>query len=380
MRQTKTFIALVVLTVVAVGAAMWSQTPDTPAASRGDPVFPGLLDKVNDVRTISVRSAEAALTIAAQGDGWVVKEKASYPAETDEVRALIVGAGELKRVEPKTAKADFFAKLELEDPGEGKESIGYTLKDGNGGEIAAIIVGKRRILSSSVSSDQYYVRVPSEDRAWLVEGLIPKHRVATDWLKSTIVGIDTERVHRTTVWHPDGTVVRAVKAAPGDANFALMGLAPRQEIDSDYNVHALATTLGDLSLNDVTTIDAVDFSKPGIRVVLETFDGLVIELKSGAKGKDVFFRLNARVDDATPKLLGIESGMTDDKGDELRKKALAAVKSVDDVRTEADKYNADWQGWAYRVPTYNLESMSKRIEDLVKPEKKDAVPNLLKGG
>ena len=183
-----------------------------------------------------------------------------------------------------------------------------------------------------------------------------------------------------TLWHPDGTVVRAVKAAPGDANFALMGLAPGQEIDSDYNVHALATTLGDLSLNDVTTIDAVDFSKPGIRVVLETFDGLVIELKSGAKGKDVFFRLNARVDDATPKLLGIKSGMTDDKGDELRKKALAAVKSVDDVRTEADKYNADWQGWAYRVPTYNLESMSKRIEDLVKLEKKDAVPNLLKGG
>ncbi len=380
MRQTKAFIALVVITAAAVAAAMWSQRPDTPVAAKGDLLFPGLIDKVNDVKTIAVRSADAALTIEAKGDGWVVAEKAAYPAQIDEVRALLVGAAELKRVEPKTTKAALFAKLELSDPGEGKESIGYTMKDANDTPIAKLIVGKRRLISSSVTSDQYYVRIPSENQAWLVEGLIPKHRVATDWLRSTIVQIDRERVHRTTVWHPDGTMVRTVKTAPGDASFTLMGLTAGQQIDSDYNVHALATTLADLSLNDVATADAIDTSKPDIRVRLETFDGLVIELTSGAKGEHVFFLLHAHVDESMPKLLGVEAGMTDEKADELRKKALAALKSPEDVKKEAGEYNAQWAGWAYRVPTYNLESMRRRIPDLVKAEKKTEMPNLLKGG
>ena len=33
------------------------------------------------VNTIAVRSADAALTIEAKGDGWVVAEKAAYPAQ-----------------------------------------------------------------------------------------------------------------------------------------------------------------------------------------------------------------------------------------------------------------------------------------------------------
>lgn len=379
MRQTKTFAILVIVTVLAVVAAMWSQDPGAPVASKGDLLLPGLIEKVNDVKTILAQSNDASLTIKAQGDDWIVLEKMSYPAQPDEIRALLVGAAELRRVEPKTSKSELFPRLEVEDPGEGKDSIGYTFSDAEGNLIAELIVGKRRLLNSSLTKDQYYVRLPAEERAWLVEGKIPKHRAATDWLVTDIVRVDKERVYRTTVRHPDGTVVRAIKAAPGDGSFALMNIPEGAEIASDYNVHALATTLADLDLNDVTNIGAVDFAAADIAVEMETFDGLIVELHSGKRKKDIFFRLNARVNEQLPKELDIVPGMKDDNADQLRQKALAALKDMDAVKKEAEEYNMRWKAWAYRVPRYNLESMQKRVADLVKSVKKDDDTNILRG-
>ncbi len=84
----KTFAALAVATVVAVAAATVAVTRDrgfTPAAGAGEPVVPGLLERVNDVAKAVVLSGDT-ITIEHGKDGWTVKENDDYPARAVSVR------------------------------------------------------------------------------------------------------------------------------------------------------------------------------------------------------------------------------------------------------------------------------------------------------
>ena len=372
MRKLKTLVVLLVVTGAAVAGAVWSQKNETSTASTGDFLFPGLMEKVNDVTTIAAKSGDAELTLETKDGTWVVVEKENYPARTDEIRNLLIGAAELKRVEAKTAKAELFAKLEVEDPTEGAESIRYTLKTRDGAEVATLVVGKRQLLNAAADIDRYYVRVPAEGQAWLVEGQVPKHRIATDWLATEVVSIAPERIHRTSVKHADGTTVRAVKAKLGDANFALLGIPPGRSIENDYTVHALATTIADLALNDVTTPNQVSFDPIRLEVVVETFDGLRITLELGKRGDDEFFRLKAAQDTGLPTLLGIAPDQ--DPTDPLKATANKTLHTAEAVANEVTAMNEQWSKWAYRVQAFHLDSLRKKVPDLLKPETDKTLP------
>ena len=381
MKQARTLAILVVVTAIAVAAAIWSQRPERSTGTGGR-LFPGLIDKVNAVMKIEVVSADTSLTLKKDEKGWRVVEKDDYPANQEEIRALVVGAAELRRIEGKTGKKELWPKLDLGSPGKGAESIGYTLKDKNDKVLAALIVGKRRLVTRSTDIDQYYVRVPGKERAWLVEGQIPKNRVATDWLATEVVKIAPERVHRTTVRHSDGSVVQAIKQKPGDANFTLLGVPEGRKIDSDFDVHAFATTPADLALNDVTRLENVDFSSPTLSVKTQTFDGLVLTLEFAKHGGHQFFRISASHDPALPELLlpkerkkaatskNDEKGGAKKKPDAAAEKALKAMKDAPAITAEVERLNRRWAGWAYRVPRYHLNTLRKKIGDFLKPPPK----------
>lgn len=366
MAKTKTLLLLVVVTAIALAGAFYIQPSEKTGAAQGDPLFPGLIDKVNDVAIIETKSNDAELTITKSGDEWVVQDKSNHPAEAKEVRDVLVGAAELVRHEAKTAKPENFARLEVDDPGEAAESIRYVFKTSSGESMAELIVGKRRLVSSNNNKDQYYVRVPSEGRAWMVEGKIPKHRIASDWLRSEVLRIPNERIHRTTVIHKDGEMTRAIRSRPGLADFTLLGVPDGKEVENDYNVHSFATTLTDLAMNDVTTVDKVTAVDDGSSLVMETFDGLRITVNFATLGKDTYMTFSATQDDTLPKLLGVVAGSSTDGDDELTAKAKATLKSADDVAKEVDALNERWKGWAYRAPSYHLSSVQKKVGELVK--------------
>lgn len=355
MRRYRTLVVLAVLAVAAAAAAVLVQREDAGIAQSGEKLFPDLLERLGDVTRVEATHAGETVTLALADDSWSVTGHHGYPAETAEVRGLLVGAAELVRVEPKTANAEHYTRLELEDPAdEDAESFGYVMKDAGGESIAGVVVGKRRFVHTTPGVDEYFVRVAGDPRVWLVSGRIPRNRQAVDWLRREVTDIDQIRVRRAAVTHPDGTVVEVSKSSPKDTDFTLQGIPEGHELDETFAVHSIGTALAKFTLNDVAPVEEVDFGAGGIEAVAETFDGVRLTMRTGTLGERTLIRMDAEFDPAL---------VTAAEGEEIEAPLLDEAAA----RAEAEALRRRWQGWAYEVPEYTLNNLRKTVEDLVKP-------------
>ena len=355
MRRYRTLVVLAVLAVAAAAAAVLVQREDAGIAQSGEKLFPDLLERLGDVTRVEATHAGETVTLALADDSWSVTGHYGYPAETAEVRGLLVGAAELVRVEPKTANAEHYTRLELEDPAdEDAESFGYVMKDAGGESIAGVVVGKRRFVHTTPGVDEYFVRVAGDPRVWLVSGRIPRNRQAVDWLRREVTDIDQIRVRRAAVTHPDGTVVEVSKSSPKDTDFTLQRIPEGHELDETFAVHSIGTALAKFTLNDVAPVEEVDFGAGGIEAVAETFDGVRLTMRTGTLGERTLIRMDAEFDPAL---------VTAAEGEEIEAPLLDEAAA----RAEAEALRRRWQGWAYEVPEYTLNNLRKTVEDLVKP-------------
>ena len=355
MRRYRTLVVLAVLAVAAAAAAVLVQREDAGIAQSGEKLFPDLLERLGDVTRIEATHAGETVTLALADDSWSVTGHYGYPAETAEVRGLLVGAAELVRVEPKTANAEHYTRLELEDPAdEDAESFGYVMKDAGGESIAGVVVGKRRFVHTTPGVDEYFVRVAGDPRVWLVSGRIPRNRQAVDWLRREVTDVDQMRVRRAAVTHPDGTVVEVSKSSPKDTDFTLQRIPEGHELDETFAVHSIGTALAKFTLNDVAPVEEVDFGAGGIEAVAETFDGVRLTMRTGTLGERTLIRMDAEFDPAL--VIAAE-------GEEIEAPLLDEAAA----RAEAETLRRRWQGWAYEVPEYTLNNLRKTVEDLVKP-------------
>ena len=352
MQRYRTLVVLAVLVAAAAAAAVLVQREDAGIAKSGEKLLPGLLDRLGEVSRIESTHKGDTVTLALADGGWSVTERDDYPAETSEVRGLLVGAAELVRVEPKTARPEHYRKLELGDPADEEgESFGYVLKDAAGDAIADLVVGKRRFVSTSTPDvDEYFVRVAGDPQAWLVTGKIPRNRRALDWLWREVTKIDQTRVRRAAVTHPDGTVVRVAKPSPRETDFTLEGVPEGYEVEEAFSVHAIGTALATFTLNDVARLDDIDFGGEGLEAVAETFDGVRLTARAVTVGDRTFVRMAAEFD---PDLVFPET--TDSLLDEAA------------ARAEAEELNARWEGWAFVMAEYTVKNLGKKVEDMVKP-------------
>ena len=352
MQRYRIIVVLVVLVAAAAAAAVLVQREDAGIAQSGEKLLPGLLDRLGEVSRIESTHKGETVTLALADGSWAVAGRDGYPAETSEVRGLLVGAAELVRVEPKTAQPERYGRLELEDPaGEEAESFGYVLKDAAGNAVADLVVGKRRFVSATTPDvDEYFVRVAGDPQAWLVSGKIPRNRRTLDWLRREVTKLDQMRVRRAAVTHADGTVVRVEKSSPKDTDFTLEGVPEGFEVEEPFSVHAIGTALATFTLNDVARLDGVDFGEGGIEAVAETFDGVRLTARTAAVGDRTLVRMAAEFD---PDLVFPET--TESLLDEAA------------ARAEVEKLNARWEGWAFEMSGYTVKNLRKKVEDMVKP-------------
>ena len=413
MRGARTVMILAVATLVAVGAVLFVERgPDTPKHG-GETVFPALLDQVNSVERIRVTGGEETFTLARDGDAWVVEEKERYPADPDRVHRLLLGAAGMKRVEPKTSKPELYSKLWLEDPsGEDARSVRFALEDTSGAVLATWVLGNRRPSKSDASRTELYVRVADDPMAWLVEGSVPGGRETIDWLDREVARIDRERLRAVEVAHTDGAVVAVHRALPADDDFALRDIPAGREVDSRYRINDIGRFLEDLRFEDVTAASSLDFAgAPDKRAQVTTFDGLRIHIDSVMRDGDAWVKLRAELDETLTETSegttgtsgdggGATSGDTggtpegeagvaaedaagaseeegggtsegaaeasDDATDAASGGASGSLHTADEVRAEAERLNARWQGWAYELPSFKRDYIAKRMNELTR--------------
>jgi hypothetical protein len=217
--------------------------------------------------------------------------------------------------------------------------------------LPAVIIGN----IAQGRAGQYARLADSQDSA-LIEPVINLPRDQSDWLDGDIIDISDAEVVEFEIRHPGGESVRAVKASADDENFELQAVPADREIKSEWGVNAPANALAALELQAVVPATQLDWDD-AIRFRLLTADGLTVEAdlltieKEGEAGDqpEQWIRLQASV------------------YQESDGSAADGSEPAAETGARAEQINSRVGGWAYRIPAYRFDSMTRSMEDLLKP-------------
>jgi hypothetical protein len=315
-------------------------------------LIPDLQDQVNDLDRLRVSGAggEPIATLL-RGDGsWGVEETNGYRADWNQLRTLLADLAQAEVVERKTANPDYYTRLGVEDTS-APDATGVMLEFDSASGLPALIVGNR-----SEGRDGHYVRLRDATESVLIDRSLEVPRDSEDWLDRNIIHIADSEVVEVEIGHPDGERVVARKSSADEENFALQNVPEGREIQSAWAVDSLANGLASLSLEAVAPADDLDWSE-ATRFGLVTADGLRVDAE----------------------LITVETGHEDEPADTaywirlqagLYQTALESgvvpPDSEDETSERAREVNRRVGGWAYRIPKYKYDGMTKRLDDLLK--------------
>ena len=364
--RSKALLILILLTVVVALAALMARKDKSDVAGAGQPLFPALLDNINDITSVVGVGGGETFTLLREGDRWVVSEKYGFPADQGKARQLVLGTARLVRIESKTSNPDLYEKIGLDDVNaEGSNAVQYSFKNASGDTLAEIIIGNSRLGRADPQANEYFVREPAMAQTWLVQGKLPDAIGVIEWLDSSVLGIDRERVRQVRVRHPDGNLVTVVKNKPSQTTFELLDVPDGTELESEFMLSDLGRSLATLDMEDVMPASQGKVPDDGLNVEMTTFDGLRVSLRSVKDGERTLARLQAFFDES---LVGAEFLPGGEQAEGEGERLLDA----DLVREEVARLNSDWEKWIYVLPDYRAKYMSVRKEDMIKaPEKKE---------
>ena len=332
----KTFIWVAVSTAVALAAVAVSLGRDTgyrPVAGAGEKVFPGLLERVNDVARITIENADGKITLENGTQGWTMKDREGYPARTVKIKRSVLGLAQLQLSEAKTRRQNKYAKLELQDIGaEGVKSKRVKLFDGAGKVVADLLVGKRRGALAGTPGGGLYVRKPGDQQTWLAAGDADFSGSPENWLERKIVNIKGARVQTVVIRHPDGETVKLSKAAEETKDFTLEALPEGKKVILQFDLDAIGKALADLQLDDVKKARGDFDGDTVVATEFLTFDGLFVQVRIIKRDGAHWLRLEA-------------------------------------TGEAAEEITARTKGWVYKVSDYTASTLTKRLADLIEDEK-----------
>ena len=358
--KLKPFALLAVVTALAVAAAAWSAVERSRATASIAPpgsLYPGLIDRVNDVARVNVDTPKTAFTIVrGEGNVWQVKERDGYPVKFETIKQAVVGIAKMRLLEAKTAKPELHERLFLKTPKDGGRGTIISLADKDGNSIAAIVVGKTKVAPTENEDGVHYVRRLDQAQSYLASGRVEVWETIDRWLDGTMPTVTRKRVRAATTIQPNGERAGVFRTDPDSRDFKVADIPPGKKQMHDTVGNALGSALGFLTFDDVRLASKVDFTGAN-RALYKTFDGVTMELSVIKHDDDYWLRLAASFDAADIKLDGLT---------EEQKKAM---KSVDEAKQEVARINRRFGPWAYKLPEYKAKDFLTSASELLVEDK-----------
>jgi hypothetical protein len=264
----------------------------------GQKLVPGL--KISEVAEIAVRGAAGDLHLARTGAGWVVRERADFPADVERIGELLLKVADLRTAQAEPLPESQRARLQLVDPKEkGAKDTGtdLELKDAKGAVLAKLLLGKKVFKGTEVAglgsreqpapSGRYVVagsdtgtmvvvpepftNVEPRPQPWLAKELIRAERV------KSVTSIGSDRKPRWTIVRDNDN---------GDWKFAGGSGKPDLQKATDA-----AGAFGWMDVVDVV-VDPQNTETGLSRATTlraETFDGLTYTVRVGNKTGDNYY-------------------------------------------------------------------------------------------
>lgn len=306
-------------------------------------LLPGLAAVVNelDYLRLTAGGGEVIASLERSGGQWRVLEASAYPADWVRLKSLLSDLSQAEVIEEKTSNPDYYSRLGVDNVAtEGAGGVMISFSDETG--LAALIAG-----NEASGRDGQYARLQSEARSVLLDRVLDLPHDRMQWLERDIIDIADSEVVEVTTRHPDGEVVNAKKASADDTDFVLQNIPEHGEIKSNWTVNSMAGSLAGLSLDEVAPDSEFDWSQAAVFTVL-TADGLQVNAELLMREELPWIRLAA-------------SAYQTDEPDEQ-----TGTQSGEQDTGRAQEISERVSGWAYKIPQHKADTMTRRMEDLLK--------------
>ena len=360
-------IVILAVTLLVVGAAVMLTHRNAPTTDvTSAPFYPGLLDHLNEVTKLEIKSKDQTTVLKKAGEGWNVESRDGYPALVPNMKRLLFELANLTVIDAKTDQPDKYPKLGvegLEKPD--SASLQITASDAGDKPVVALIVGKKR--ESKVKGDSaHYVRRVGEARAYLVKGDLAVSAKPNDWLNTELLNLALDRVRRVTLNPYQGTPLVVTKAKRSDQFFKLENVPQGFEARAPTMVSSVGGLLQDVRFETVLKADNNVAQVPRVIAEVQTWDGLVATIEELDHPDHVYTRFSFAFN---PDLVVAEPAAPANA--DGTPAAAASSETKTDVAAEATKLNELVKGWIFGLPDYKTRLIEKKMEDLIKPIEKE---------
>ena len=341
-------VLLLVTVVVAVLVLLVPGKTANESVFQKQGLLPGLATLVNDIKYVRLSGAggETIATLNRLDGKWQVAESSDYPADWTVLRQLLSDLAVAQVIEQKTSNPEFYARLGVEDV-DGPDASGVLIGFAEATGLPSLIVGNK-----AQGRVGQYVRLSGNDQSALIDRVLTVPGEMQQWLDREIIDIQEAEVVEMSVTHPDGEQILLHKASADDTDFALQEIPEDREVKSNFTVNSIGGGMATLRLDAVVPDSEIDWAN-AVNINLLTADGVQVSAQLASVEDQYWISLSASVyQDA-------DSGESDDAGME----ADAFGELTERVSRITDRVT----GWAFAIPQYKAEAMTKRMDDLLKP-------------
>jgi hypothetical protein len=338
-RNLAVLAAIAVVSLLLAFGALWLQSGESAAPPQTE-FLPGFAKQVREAARIHIVSKSGAFDVTFTPDkGWVVRQRADYPASYDVVQRTLVGLAALRTIEPKTARPDWLHFLGLDMPPLG-DGILIAVSDDRGRPLAALIAGKSEDIGDSTGATGLFVRRPEDNQSWLVRSVMDPRGAISDWLDKTVMDVDRARIREVDVDPAGSPSFVVARAKPSDPDFTLTPVPAGKSVGDPTVPDGVASAITEFGFDDVRPARELDFTNPATsaRLVTKTFDGLVVTVHVVKTGEDYWAAISAE----------------------------AAAPNLADAAKEASTIDAHASGWAYKLPAYKGQLYMTTLDSLLK--------------
>lgn len=248
-------------------------------------------DYLGSLQALDIEApGQPPVRIERHGEDWVVPAKADYPAARQVLADLLRALREARKVEAKTANAQWHARLGLAEQGaEGEQALRLKLQF-DGHPDLGLRLGK-----AAQQGTGQLVRLAGEDQVWLIDRQLNVPPRELDWLDRRISDIPYTDIQRIELRHADGEVLTLNRADAKQYNFAVEQLAGTQKLAFEGAANSVATLFSSLQFADAAPLDQVGFKQPPVlRFSLSSFGGQKLAGALYLQGEQYWMTLGAR--------------------------------------------------------------------------------------
>lgn len=348
-------LALVVLALVA-GILFVSTDNTAEDTDIGQPVLPGLQEKLNEITKVYLKTQDGSVTLQREENagGWKLVEK-DFPIEFDTLDELLTQLAEAEVVERKTAIAENHSRLGLDT----ESAVEIQIDEGD----FAVLLG-----NTASGRAGLFVRRPDQDQTWLIDKRIDVTVDPTEWLRGFALKISEDDVERSVFTSPQGDEL--VLQRDAETNELLIQDVPEgRDLVYAQIGDELALALTYVRFDDVLSADdAPPFDRDSThRFRMESRTGLIVEASAMEEEEggryllkfNASYRKPAESREEPADLPEIATGSETDEADD--------VKLLDPEPWLAENLPL-LENRVFVVPEYTYRDFNKTMADVLREE------------